>query len=200
MIEFFGAPASSAGRTHLLLEEIGVPYTYHRVNLRDPAGKAEFLKQNPAGRVPFLVDDNVRIQESIAINFYLAEAYAPQLWSTDLAVRAQIYSWSLWCITNLQPAVMRVARHVVFVPAEQRSGYEVETGKADSQALLDELERGLDGVSYLVAGKLSVADINVASVVNLAAAFGAATLAPRTQAWLAALKARPAWQTVAKAG
>ncbi|HEX5063182.1 MAG TPA: glutathione S-transferase family protein [Kofleriaceae bacterium] len=199
MIELYGAPASSAGRTHLLLEEIGVPYNYHRVNLRDPATKAEFLKMNPSGRVPFLLDGDVVLQESIAINFYLAEKYAPQLWSTNAATRAQIYMWSLWAITNLQPEVMRVARHTMFIPADARSAYEVETGKSNTQSLLDELERGLTG-SYLVGGTLTVADINVASVVNLVGPFQAGTAGAKTKAWLDGLKARPAWQNVAKGG
>jgi glutathione S-transferase len=200
MIEFYGAPASSAGRTHLLLEEIGVPYNYHRVNLREPGVKQEFLAINPAGRVPFLIDGDVRLQESIAINFYLAEKYAPQLWSSDLATRAQIYSWSLWAMTNLQPEVMRVARHVMFFPAEHRSAYETEAAKANTQKLLDELERGLAGAPFLVGGALTVADINVASVVNLAAAFQAGTLGAQTKVWLDALKARPSWQKIAKLG
>lgn len=199
MIEFYGAPASSAGRTHLVLEECGVPYNYHRTNLRDPATKAEFLKINPSGRVPFIIDGDLRLQESIAINFYLAEKYAPQLWATDLAERAQIYSWSLWCMTNLQPEVMRFVRHTAFIPAESRSPYEVETGKASTQKLSDELERALAGSEYLVGGKLSVADYNVASVVNLIVGFKVAPLGSRTQAWLDAMKARPAWQNVVKA-
>jgi glutathione S-transferase len=199
MIEFYGAPASSAGRTHLLLEEIGVPYNYHRLNLREPGAKAAFLAINPAGRVPFIVDGDVRLSESIAINFYLAEKYAPRLWSTDSAERALIYQWSLWCMTNLQPEVMRVARHVMFFPAEHRSAYEVESAKTNTQKLLDELERGLAS-TFLVGGKLSVADLNVASVINLAAAFHAGTLGPKTHAWFDALKARPAWQNAAKGG
>jgi glutathione S-transferase len=199
MIEFYGAPASSSGRTHLLLEEIGAPYNYHRLNLREPGAKEAFLAINPSGRVPFIIDGNVQLQESIAINFYLAEKYAPQLWASNPIERALIYQWSLWCMTNLQPEVMRVARHVIFFPAEHRSAYEVEAAKTNTQRLLDELERGLAS-AFLVGGKLSVADINVASVINLAAAFSAGSLGPRTQAWLDSLKARPAWQTVAKGG
>jgi glutathione S-transferase len=107
--------------------------------------------------------------------------------------------WSLWAITNLQPEVMRVARHAVFIPAEKRSAYEVETGKTNTQTLMDELERGLTG-DYLVGGKITVADINVASVVNLVGPFQAGTLGAKTKTWLDALKARPSWQNVAKGG
>jgi glutathione S-transferase len=200
MIDFYGAPASSAGRTHLVLEECGVPYTYHRVKLRDPAEKADYLKINPSGRVPFIVDGDVRLQESIAINFYLVEKYAPELWATDLAQRAQIYAWSMWSITNLQPEGMRFARHTFLIPAESRSTYEAETGKANTQKLVDELERVLGTSEYLVGGKLSVADYNVASVVNLVAGFKIAALGAHTQAWLDRMKARPAWQKAAKEG
>ena len=201
MIEFYGAPASSAGRTHLVLEEIGVPYNYHRTNLRDPATKAEFLKINPSGRVPYIIDGDLRMQESIAINFYLAEKYAPQLWSTAVAERAQIYAWSLWSITNVQSEGMRFARHTFLIPAaESRSTYEAETGKANTQKLMGELEQALGASEYLVGGKLSVADYNVASVVNLVAGFKIAALGAHTQAWLDRMKARPAWQKAAKEG
>ena len=200
MIDFYGAPASSAGRTHLLLEEIGVPFTYHKVNLRDPAAKAEYAKLNPNARVPFIVDGDVRLSESIAISFYLAEKYAPQLWSDDPVERARICEWSLWSITNLQNECMRFAHHSMLVPAEQRSSYEAEHGKANTQKLLDELERAMPESRFLVGNRLTVADINVASVVNLAAAFGGGTLGPKTKAWLDSLKARPAWQSVAKGG
>ena len=180
MIVFYGAPASSAGRTHLMLEECGVPYEYRKVDFRDPASKADYAKVNPAGRVPFIIDGDFRLQESIAINFYLAEKYAPQLWSTDGATRAQIYAWSLWCITNLQPVSMT-------------------SGSDRAQPYLDELDAQLAS-GYVVGDKLTVADINVASVANLAAAFGAGTLGPNTQPWLAKLKARPTWQKVARGG
>jgi glutathione S-transferase len=200
MIEFYGAPASSAGRTHLLLEEIGVMYNYHQVNLREAAAKAAFVKINPGGRVPFLVDGNVHLQESIAINFYLAEKYAPELWATDPVLRAHIYEWSLWAIANFQPEGMRFARHTMLIPPEHRSPYEAEIGKTNVQKMLDELEAAMPDSGFLVGNKLTVADINVASVINIAAAFQAGTLGVKTKAWLDALKARPAWQKVARAG
>lgn len=200
MIHFYGSPMSSAGRTHVMLEECGVPYEYHKVNLRDAAAKAEFLKINPGGKIPFLIDGDLKIPESIAINFYLAEKYAPQLWSTDLVERAQIYRWSLWGISTLQGEALRVLHHVMMAPQEHRSTYEVEHGKRNCQRSIDYFEQMLPDSGFLVGNRYTVADINVASVINLVSALGAATLGPKTQAWMTASKARPAWQKVAAAG
>lgn len=197
MLHFYGSPMSSAGRTHLMLEECGVPYEYHRVMLRDPVQKAEYVKVNPSGKIPFIVDGDVRMPESVAINFYLAEKYAPQLWAAQLEQRAMIYAWSLWAISTLQHEAVRVMHHTVIVPQESRSTYEVETGKKNVQRYLDHLESELPASGYLVDGRLTVADLNVASVVNLASAMAAGKLGPKTAAWLDGLKARPAWKKVA---
>jgi glutathione S-transferase len=200
MIQFYGSPMSSAGRTHVMLEECGAPYEYHRVVLRDPAQKAEYLKVNPSGKIPFIVDGAVRIPESIAINFYLAERYAPQLWAAELEERARLYAWSLWAISTLQNEALRVLHHTMIVPVEQRSAYEVETGKKNVQRYLDHLDTQLPDGGYLLGDRYTVADLNVASVVNLATALGAGKLAEKSTAWLDKIKARPAWQKAATAG
>ena len=199
-IQFYGAPMSSSGRTHLMLEECGVPYEYHRVNLRDPAAKAAYLAINPTGKIPFLIDGDLRIPESIAINFYLAETYAPQLWSTDTKERARIYSWSLWGISTLQHDALRVLHHTLIVPAEHRSTFEGETGKKNMQRYIDQLETQLPASGFLVGDKFTVADLNVASVVNLAVAMGGVKLGPKGQAWFDPIKARPAWKKIAAQG
>jgi glutathione S-transferase len=199
MIQFYGSPMSSAGRTHWMIEETGVAYDYHKVNARDPEAIKEFLKVNPGGRIPFIVDGDLRVQESIAINFYLAEKYAPQMWGTSIEERAQIYSWSLWAITNLQPYSLEVMRHAMMLPPEKRRPEAVEEGKRGAQRLADELEAALTG-SYIVGNRLTVADVILASVVNLADRTSAAKLGPRTTAWMTAMRDRPAYKKTAAAG
>jgi len=98
MIHFFGSPASSAGRTHWLLEELHVPYEYQRVSTRDGQTRTpEFLAMNPSGKIPFLRDGDIKLFESVAINFYLAEKYGAALWASALPERALLYQWSLAC-------------------------------------------------------------------------------------------------------
>lgn len=191
-IQFYGAPASSSGRTHFMLEECGVAYDYHRVNTRDPAAKAEYLKINPAGMVPYLIDGDFRMTESIAINFYLAEKYAPALWASTPGERARIYEISLWAITNLQPAAMDVMYHSFLLPAERRHADLVDEGKHETQQLLDRLEASWVG-PYALGDRYCVADVNLASAVHLADRAGAGKPGPRVAEWLAGVRQRPAW-------
>jgi glutathione S-transferase len=192
MIQFYGAPMSSAGRAHLMLEEIGVPYEYHRINLRDDAAKAAYRKLNPIGRVPFLVDGDVQLSESCAINFYLAEKYKPEWMPGRLEDRARVYMWSFWAMTNLQPEALAVM-FAAMTPNDPHP--ELPKKTAAVQKLVDELEAGIDG--YLVGKQFSVADVIAGSVVNLVSRVNAATLGPRTTSWLDGLRARDAWKRVA---
>lgn len=191
MIQFYGAPMSSAGRTHIMLEEVGVPFEYHRVNLRDPAALAEYRKINPDGRVPYIIDGDFRLSESCAINFYLAEKYKPELLPAAGEDRARAMMWSFWAMTNLQPEALAV----MFSMMKPDPAVDVSAKKAMIARLVDQLERELD--TYLVGKKLSIADIIAGSVVNLVDRVKAAPLGPKSSAWLDGLRSRDAWKRVA---
>lgn len=192
----YGAPMSSAGRSRWMIEETGVPYEWVVVNLRDEAERARYLAIHPGGKIPYLVDGDVRLFESIAINYYLAERYAPALMPTDVVDRARVHQWSLWAMTNLQPEALTLLRHTVMLPADQRDPAKVEEGKAGCRRFLDQLEASLDG-EHLV-GAFSVADVNCGSVVNIPLRFGIPA-GPRVTAWMERLRARPAYQRAMKA-
>jgi glutathione S-transferase len=202
MIRFFGSPASSSGRTHWLLEELQVPYEYRRVNTREGQTRTpEFLAMNPSGNIPFLEDGDIKLFESVAINFYLAEKYGGSLWMTALPERALIYQWSLWAVATLQPVVLDIMYHSAMLPEPQRDARVVERARASLTRYLQTLETSLDQKQYLVSDTFSVADINAGSAVNIAPAVGFSLDAyPTSKAWLQRLKARPAYQKAAAGG
>ena len=198
MIQFYGAPMSSSGRTHWMLEEVGVPFEYHRVNARDRASYgADFLAVSPGGKVPAIDDDGFRLVESIAINFYLAEKYKPELLGADPRARALAYQWSLWAITNLQPELLTVMSHSALLPESERDPKRLEASRAAAAPLIALLDRALGKDDFLVDNRFSVADVNAGSVVNIAKFIGLLADAPVASAWLERLRARPAFQRVA---
>jgi len=108
------APTRSI-RVRWTLQELGIDFEAIPVNLltgehRSPA----FLKINPAGKLPVLVDGDMVLTESIAIVLYLAEKYRDKgLIPTDLQHRAQLMRWLLFTTTELEqplwpsPAIQR---------------------------------------------------------------------------------------------
>lgn len=193
MITFYGAPMSNAGRSRWMLEECGVPYAYEIVDLRDDAQRAAFAEVFPGCKIPYLIDGDVRLSESMAINFYLAETYQPELVPADRAGRALAYQWSFWAITNLQPEALAVMRNTTILPPEQRSAAAADAGRTGSQRFVDQLEAALAG-DWLIGDHFTIADLNAGSVVGTATRIGAAKAGPRVAAWLDHLRARTAYQ------
>ena len=199
MITFYGSPMSSAGRTHWMFEEVGVPYDYKIINTRAEQHKTpEFLAVNPTGKIPAIVDGDIKLGESMAINFYLAEKYAPSMMPTDLAERAKVYEWSFWAITNVQPVLLRIMMQM-FAPEDQRDAKVIESAKAELPRFFEVLDKALAGREFLVAGRFTVADVNVGSVINLAV-FQNIDIGQHAKAWIDRLKVRPAYQRAAAGG
>ncbi|MBA3582290.1 MAG: glutathione S-transferase family protein [Gammaproteobacteria bacterium] len=193
MLTLYGAPQSNADRSAWLLYEANVAFDYQKLDLRSAEGRAAFAKINPALKMPYLVDGDVQIGESIAINFYIAEKYAPTLWGDTPEQRAQIYYWSLFAITNLLKDVLEVLGHTRVLAEELRSPKLAERSKDLAIRYLAVIEEALKD-EYLLGSRFTVADVNVGSVVHLADRIKITTLGPRTSAWLARLRARPAYQ------
>lgn len=191
MIKIYGSALSSAGRCLWLLEEIGVEYERIDVNLRDPEQRAKYVAEVfPGGKIPYLVDGDVKLFESLAINGYLAAKYRPELLPSELVQRALCDQWSCWALSNLQPDAYKVLMHGTYLPEAQRNPKELENGRAGCTRFLAQLEQAMQH-DYLLGDVFTLADINCGSVVYLAIR-GGATLGPKTRAWMDRLRARPA--------
>ena len=192
MIQIYGSPMSSAARCLWLLEELGVDYERTEPNLRDAEERAKYVAEVfPGGKVPYMIDGDVRLFESMAINGYLTAKYKPELLPEDAYGRALVDQWSFWAISNLQAEALKILYHTMFLPEEQRNPKEVEAGRAGCTRFLTQLEGELKG-EYLVGDRFTLADVNCGSVVNIALRVGVEA-GPRVTAWMERLRARPAF-------
>jgi glutathione S-transferase len=102
-------PGNASLAPHLVLEEIGAPYELVLVDRKANAHKApEYLKLNPNGQIPVLVDGDLVLYEAAAICLYLADKHpeaglAPALQTPE---RAHLYKWLMWCTNTLQAMLL----------------------------------------------------------------------------------------------
>ena len=101
-------PGNASFAPHVLLHEIGAPFELKRVERAEGAHKRpEYLKLNPNGLIPVLVDGDLVLYETAAICLHLADAHpgaalAPPPGTRD---RAQYYKWMVW-LTNTPQAML----------------------------------------------------------------------------------------------
>jgi glutathione S-transferase len=109
MIQLYYSPGSANLTPHMLLEEIGVPFELVLVDRANASHKTpEYLKLNPNGQIPVLVDGDFVLYETAAICLYLADRFpekqlAPPLQTPE---RAIFYQWMVWCTNTLQAMMM----------------------------------------------------------------------------------------------
>jgi len=198
MVDFhFGRNSGNAARTALALYEVGVPFEAHPLDLRKPRS-AEYLKLNPLGKVPTLIDGANTLWESNAINWYLAEKYPNAgLLPRTPEGRAAVLRWAFYQSSHVSPAATAVHRSLN--PAhlryhEQRTApLEAENGRKELARFLPVLESALAETDWLL-GEYSLADIAFAPHLGFLVQYGFDFPGtPRVRAWLERIRARPAW-------
>jgi glutathione S-transferase len=193
MIKLYGVPMSRALRCLWALEEIGLDYENVAVNFVEEAKKPQYLAINPNGRIPALVDGDLTLFESMAINLYLAKKYDGGLQPKSLEDEARAVQWSFWGMTELEPHLLKLLQHRVLLPEDQRNASEAEAGAEALQAPLGVLDGALADRAYLLGDAFSIADLNVASVLSWAIFVGLDLAGfPRAKAWFDACLGRPA--------
>ena len=205
MLSIYGVYRSRASRNIWLANELGVPFKHVPViqayrlpnpdaadaplHTRSPA----FLKVNPNGHIPSIDDDGLVLHESLAINMYLAKKHGGPLAPANVKEDGLLAMWTLWASTELEPHTIQVLYHRLGKPPAERDAKIANAAVETLRAPFAVLDRELAVSGYVMGGRFTVADINVAEVVRYALpAPELFEAAPRVKAWLAACHARPA--------
>ncbi len=209
MLTIYGVYRSRASRNLWLAEEIGLSFRHVPViqayRLPDPDAadaplhtrSPEFLRVNPNGHIPAMEDDGLVLAESLAINLYLAKKYGGALGPADLAEDGLMTMWSLWAATEAEMPALDILYNRAGKPPAERDAAKADAAVAALRAPFAVLDAALGASPFLVGGRFTVADINVAEVVRYAMpAPELFEAAPRVKAWLAACHARPAFKAM----
>lgn len=191
-IKLYSAPLSgNAYKVRLLLTMLKLDYELINVDLR--AGEAQteaFLRLNPRGQVPVLVDGDTVIWDSLAILVYLARRYGDGEWlPTDIPGETQVMQWLAVSENELLYGLAR-ARAVVLL----KRPFNLEQCQMEGKAGLVVMETHLAENAWLAAGKPTIADIACYPYVMLAPV-GEISLEPypEVRKWLARVEALPGW-------
>ncbi|QJR16188.1 glutathione S-transferase family protein [Usitatibacter palustris] len=112
--KLYYAPGACSFAPHMVLEELGMPYTTQKLDLA--AGdqrKPEYLKLNPHGRVPTLVVDGKPLTENVAILTFLGGAFPDKgLWPKETWSQAMLLSALAWIGGTMHPAFAHFFRPI----------------------------------------------------------------------------------------
>jgi glutathione S-transferase len=207
MLTIYGVLRSRASRNVWLCHEAGIPFRQVPViqayRLADPSAAdaplhtrhPDFLRINPNGHVPTMVDGDLVLHESLAINLYLAKRHGGALGPKDIAEDGLMGMWALWAATEAEPHTINILYHRVGKPPEERDPKIADAAIEALRMPFATLDQALAESGWLVGGRFTVADINVAEVIRYAMpAPELFEAAPRVKTWLAACHARPAFQ------
>jgi len=143
------------------LEEVGAKYEYVEIDVLHGEGRdPEFLKINPAGKVPVL-DDGAIITESAAICMHLAEKHPASrlLPPQGTLERTECYKWISFILTELDAPLWTIAKHRFGLPPERRVTAVIETAAWEFRNSATLLAAGLGDRPHLLGPQFGVADI-----------------------------------------
>lgn len=154
-------PCPFGQKVRIALAEKGLSYELVEIDLGAGAHKKpDFLRLNPFGRVPVLVDEETTVYDSTVINEYLEDEYPeppllPALGQSALRARARLFED--FADTSFTPQVGQLMAELA-KPGEERDANRLQRLQRSVERVLDYLNHELGGQSYL-AGEFSVADV-----------------------------------------
>ena len=159
MIDLYTAPTPNGWKVSICLEEVGLPYTVHAVNLFEgEQRRPEYLALNPNGRIPTIVDrdaGNFAVFESGAILIYLAEKTG-RLLPAEPKGRSLVIQWLMFQMAGIGP--MMGQANVFFRYFPEKIQPAIDRYQHECRRLFEVLDARLAGREWL-ADDYSIADI-----------------------------------------
>ena len=171
-LTIIGSEKSRTMRVLWMAAELGLKFLHIPWGIEDEALKEdEFLRINPNGRVPAIVDGSFSLWESLAINMYLAKKYmtaghdSARLYPESLEGEALVWQWTLWAMAELEKPLETIRFHRRLKAAD-RDEVAAIAAVHELDRPMAVLESVLACQDYLLGQDFSVADINVAGVLS----------------------------------
>ncbi|MGB8843847.1 MAG: glutathione S-transferase family protein [Aliidongia sp.] len=165
MLKIYGPAWSRANRVLWLAAELGLEFEHVPTDLWGGAHKQpEFLALNPNGRVPVLVDGDLVLSESLAINLYLAKQRRSSLYPQDAASEARIWQWTIWAASDIEMPLITALVHRVIRDEPERDHVAADTAEERLQRGFKVLELIFAERPYLLGDGFTLADLNLAGV------------------------------------
>jgi len=198
LIDLYYAPTPNGWKISILLEECGIPYNVHYVNIM--AGEQfepEFLNISPNNRIPAIVDldpkdggDPISVFETGAIMEYIA-VKADQFLPNDARGRANVMQWLMWQMGGLGPMIGQNGHFKLYAP--EKIPYAIARYGKEALRLYTVLDKQLTDNQYVAGENYSIADMAIfpwirtykRQEIDL-------TIFPNVRRWYDALKERPA--------
>lgn len=158
-LTLYYSPGSCSLASHILLEEVGLPFTHVRVLLSSAEHhRPEYLAINPKRRLPALSDGGWILTETPAILKYICDRH-PQanLWPADIRQSARCSEWVAWIQSSLDVAVSQVTRTERYI--ESGDGADViASGKRKITEIARQVDEKLDGHTWALGDTFSPVD------------------------------------------
>jgi len=197
MIDLYTWPTPNGHKIHIALEEMGLAYDVHPVNIRTgDQFKPEFLAISPNNRIPALVDSDgpdgkpISLFESGAMLIYLASKSGKLMPVADRD-RYTMLQWLMWQMGGVGPMFGQANHFRAY--AKDPQPYPIERYTNESNRLTRVLDKRLSEVLYVAGTEYTIADIAIFPWMRGSEKRGVILAEyPNVKRWFDAIDARPA--------
>lgn len=199
LIDVYSWPTPNGHKVHIMLEECGLPYRVHPVNIgQGDQFKPDFLAISPNNKVPAIVDPNgpdgqpMALFESGAILLYLASKTGQFLPKTDRA-RFEVLQWLMFQMGGVGPMLGQAHHFRLYAP--EKIPYAIDRYTNEARRLYGVIDRQLAQHGFIAGEQYSIADIAIFPWLRSWQNQGVVMSDyPHLEAWFNGIAARPAVQ------